>query len=247
MPTAPEEDAATETPRAGGRDQTQVIYRMLREEIISGDLGAGTWISQVQAAERFGVSRGPVREAMRLLEREGLISAAFNHRSRVADMSASDLEQLYAARIVNEALSIAASVPAFSDDDLAEITEMADQLQDLAGTDMTVWEPLHRRFHAKLVQHAGDQLLQIVSQLYDHSERYRRASIAVDPRAWALSSSDHPRIAEACATRDPQAAAAELARHLTRTALLALALLAPEHEPKLVRTALSQVTASSTV
>jgi DNA-binding GntR family transcriptional regulator len=239
-------EAVADGPRPGSRDNTLVIHRLIREEILSGDLAAGTWISQVQLARRFGVSRGPVREALRLLEREGLIAAAVNQRARIAEFSIHDLEQLYAARIVTEGLGIAASVPLFTDDDIAGIRDLIGRLDAFADVDMAAWEAVHRRFHTELVKYAGDRLLRMMDQFYDHAERYRRVYITGDPRAWWVGATEHRQIAEACAARDASGAAVQLARHLSRTALTALALIAPEHEPALVRTAVRQVAGPST-
>jgi DNA-binding GntR family transcriptional regulator len=69
----------------GSRDNIAAIHDDLREAILRGDLKAGAVLSQVQLAEQFGVSRGPVREALRLLQREGLVDAELNRRVRVAE------------------------------------------------------------------------------------------------------------------------------------------------------------------
>src|SRR4051812_15215580 len=74
----------------GSRDNTAAIHRQLREAILHGRLEAGAELSQVKLADDFGVSRGPVREALRLLEREGLVEAELNRRVRVASFSPSD-------------------------------------------------------------------------------------------------------------------------------------------------------------
>jgi DNA-binding GntR family transcriptional regulator len=219
-----------------------VIHRAIREEILTGQLEAGTWVSQVQLARRFGVSRGPIREALRLLEREGLIASEVNQRARVAAFSIHDLEQLYAARIVNEGLGIAASVPRFTPDEITDLRDMTQRLDALAGVDMPAWEALHRQFHRHLVRYAGDRLLGMIDQFYDHAERYRRAYITGDPRAWSVGAAEHRQIADACAAREAQLAAAHLARHLSRTALAGLTLTAPEHEPSLLRAAVRQLT-----
>jgi DNA-binding GntR family transcriptional regulator len=229
--------------RARGRDNTPIIHRVIRDEILAGQLPAETWISQVQLAKRFGVSRGPVREAMRLLEREGLIDATLNQRARVTPVSVDDLEQLYAARIVHEGLGIAISVPRFSPDEIKALWCRLDELDALAGGDIIRWEAAHRDFHTELVKYAGRRLTAMLGQFYDHAERYRRVYITGDPRAWSVGAAEHREIVEACAASDAPLAAARLGRHLARTALTAMSLMAPEHEPMSVRAALRQLSA----
>jgi DNA-binding GntR family transcriptional regulator len=223
---------------SGGRDNTVTIHDAIRDQILSGDLHGGTVLSQVQLAEDFGVSRGPVREALRLLQREGLVVAELNRRVRVADFSIHDLEELYAMRILNETLAVFATVPRLS---IAELEAIATDLEDMeavAGIDMPAWEASHRRFHRGLVARSGARLLRLVEQLSDHAERYRRAYIATDTRAWNQGSADHHRIYQAALHGDAAAAGSATAEHLARTALTVLSNAAPQHDPVLVRGAL---------
>jgi DNA-binding GntR family transcriptional regulator len=223
------------------RDSTVVIHRALRAAILRDELSAGEWLSQVQIAKQFGVSRGPVREALRLLEREGLIEAQVNHRARVAPFSIEDLEQLYASRIVTEGLCVSVSVPKFTDGDLAQLQRALVEMDELAGVDVDEWEVVHRRFHLALIAPAGLRMTRMIEQFIDHSERYRRAYIASGPRSWSVGAAEHAEIVEACVARDQALAGALLARHLSRTALTVFMTAAPEHEPAIVRAAVRQV------
>jgi DNA-binding GntR family transcriptional regulator len=228
---------------SGSRDNIAEIHRRLREAILRGEIAAGAELSQVRLADDFGVSRGPVREALRLLQREGLVEAELNRRVRVARFSVEDLEQLYAMRIVTEALGIRATVPFLTDEDLAEIQGCIEEMEACAVTKAYVpWEHAHRRFHHALIAYAGERVVRHLEQLSDHSERYRRAYVAQDPRAWSHGAAEHREIAAACVERDPVAAADALARHLARTALTVLTYAAPDHEPTLVRTAVRAAT-----
>jgi DNA-binding GntR family transcriptional regulator len=219
------------------RDNTAAIHRALRAAILRGEVPAGAELSQVKIAGDFGVSRGPVREALRLLEREGLVEAELNRRVRVAPFSPDDLEQLYALRIVNEAFGIRASVPHLTDEDRASLHADLEEMAGLAGTDASLWEPVHRRFHHTLVAYSGARIVRLIDQLYDHAERYRLVYVRQGPRAWSQGDAEHREIVAACDARDPAEAAAALARHLARTASSVLMEVAPDHEPVLVRSA----------
>lgn len=226
---------------AGARDSTVVIHRELREAILRGTIPAGTGLSQVQLARRFGVSRGPVREALRMLQREGLIEAEVNQRARVAAFSVEDLEQLYAVRVVVEALGIRVSVPHLTDADFAEIERCLAAMDRLAGGDIERWERPHRRFHQLLVSHAGARTVELIDELHDHAERYRRVHAARDPGALAQAAEAHREIVAACRAGDERRAATLLASHLAGTALGVLAIVAPEHETAVVHAAVTQV------
>jgi DNA-binding GntR family transcriptional regulator len=219
------------------RDNTAAIHRRLRERILRGELPAGSELSQVRLADEFGVSRGPLREALRLLEREGLVHAELNRRVRVAPFSPADLEELYALRISTEALAIRATVPHLTGEDLASVHADIEEMGSLVGVDMVRWEHAHRRFHHTLVAYSGARVVRLIEQLYDHAERYRLVYFAQGPRAWSQGDAEHREIVAACQEGDAAAAAAALARHLARTASSVLMQVAPEHEPSLVRTA----------
>jgi DNA-binding GntR family transcriptional regulator len=216
-----------------------VVHRRVRDAILSGELAPGSEMSQVQLARELGVSRTPLREALRMLQREGLVEAEANRRVRVSAFSVDDLEQLYALRVVNEALGIRLTVPAmtpeddtFLDESLLTMSLYARE-QDLDG-----WEEHHRAFHRRLVRYSGDRLRHLLAELADHAERYRRLYVEHEPRAWSVGAAEHEAIVDACHARDPAAAAATLARHLSRTALTVLMYVAPDHEPATIRSAL---------
>jgi DNA-binding GntR family transcriptional regulator len=227
---------------AGARDSTVVVHKRLREAILSGELAAGSELAQAQMAKQFGVSRGPVREAFRLLEREGLIIAEVNQRARVAPFSIEDLEQLYAVRIVTEALGVALTVPRLTSDELDALDTALAEMDALAGSDVVAWEQVHQRFHRLLACHAGARIERLGLDCFEHAERYRRKYVTGEPRAWSQGAAEHSEIVEACRARDAALASAHLARHLSRTALTVLMLVAPEPEPQTVRAAVRQVT-----
>lgn len=227
---------------AAARDSTVVIHRALREAILTNEIAAGAELSQARVARDFGVSRGPVREAFRLLEREGLLHSEVNQRARVAPFSIEDLEQLYAVRIVNESLAVALSVPRFSPAELDRLDAALERMDALAGVDVAEWEVVHAGFHRLLAVHAGERLQRLTEQCVEHAERYRRVYVTTQPRAWTVGAAEHREIVEACRARDASLAAARLARHLSRTALSVLMTVAPDHDPQVVRGAVRQVT-----
>ena len=220
------------------RDMTWTVYNSLRESILTGALRPGEYLSQVKLANDLGVSRGPLREAVRLLQREGLVEAEVNRRGRVSSFSVEDLEQLYAMRIVQEALAIRINVPQFTTQDHDKLRGLLRRMDELADKDLRLWRQADREFHLALVGYAGERMLRALGELYDHADRYVWLYIKGVPRALSIAGEEHRRIAERCIAGDAPAAAAELARHLARTALTVLTHHAPEHDPTPVRAAL---------
>jgi DNA-binding GntR family transcriptional regulator len=233
-------------PDGGGPNRAQQVTReihdRLRRDILSGALPAGQPISQVQLAAKLGVSRTPLREALRLLEREGLVEAEHNKQVRVARSSIEDLEQVYAMRITLEALAVRFSLPAMTSDDIEAMAEAHEKMRLYADRrDYERWELPHREFHSKLLERSGILLRRTLSQLSDHVERYRYIASTQAPMAWPNSITDHQAILTATRAGDVAAVVEAVGRHYARVALNAVTLAAPEHDPRQVREALRLV------
>lgn len=225
-----------------GRDSTEVAYLQLRRAIVRCEIPSGVHLSQRELSELTGVGRTPLREALRMLQRDGLVEAEPNHRVRVADFSIPDLEQLYAMRISLETLAIRLTVPLFQKDELRRLESLLQQMSTLPTPDeYERWETPHRAFHLSLVSRAGTRIVTMIAQLSDHAERYRRFYSTEAPRANERGQREHSAIVDACLARDPGAAAERLARHYSSVALGTLAVLAPEYDPIVVRSALQSV------
>jgi DNA-binding GntR family transcriptional regulator len=224
------------------RDEFDFVHRELRRAILAGELEPGRRLSQVQLAERMGMSRGPLREALRMLQREGLVEYERNRQVRVARFSIPDLEQLYAMRITLEAMAIRLTVPRLGGPEVAELDRLMCEMDELAvAGDVEAWEVPHRSFHRRLTAGAGERVIRTLDELADHSERYRRVYVSSTPRAWSQGAAEHASIVAAVRERDVDAAAERLARHLARTALSVMTTVAPEHEPAVVRSVLRTV------
>ena len=237
-------EAAAIADDAGGRNRgsAQAVYEELRRAIINGKLGQGSVLSQVDLSRTLGVSRTPLREALRMLQAEGLVESELNRKVRVASFTIEDLEQLYASRIVLEALGISQSVREMTEDDLAELHRCLREMdRHAADQDFDAWEIPHTEFHRGLVAYAGQRAVGMIRQLADGALRYRRVYVAEGPRAWSHTAVEHRAIVAACEQRDPRLAASELARHLARTALTVIAMVDPSHDPVPVRAALALV------
>lgn len=212
---------------------------LIREWILSGELGPGTSLSQVELARQLGVSRGPLREALRLLQYEGLIVHEHNLRARVAEVSAQDVDHLYAMRIALESLAVAISTPLLTRADLDKLNELLVEMDTLAHNGaIEPWEEAHREFHAILVRPAGERFDHECSRLFDHAQRYRRIYISSERPRWIDSVAEHQTIALAAQSGDSEAAALATADHLARTAMVVLANVDPGYNAAAVRRAL---------
>lgn len=174
-----------------------------------------------------------------MLQREGFVHQEHNHRARVAELSVTDLDELYAMRISLESMAVALATPLITEAELAQVDELLVQMDQLAHQgDLTAWEDPHREFHATLVRPAGARFARECAYLSDHSERYRRLFVKQQPHVWATGAREHHAIVEAVRSGDQNLAAARIAKHLARTAVVVVGTMEPGHEPVAVRRAL---------
>lgn len=230
-------------PRDSRVSNTEDVHLRLREMLLNGEIRPGVVLSQVKLAHQLGVSTTPLREAMRLLQAEGLLIAEHNRRSRVALIDPDDIDAVYASRILVEALAIGLTVPTLTaEDDRALAADLAAMAAAAEAQDIGAWEPLHRGFHRRLIKGCDDALARCIEPVVNRSERYRRSSLYGSPaRSWAIGNEEHEAIVAACTARRPEEAAVLLARHYARSALTAIAKIAPEKDPVTVRAALQLI------
>jgi DNA-binding GntR family transcriptional regulator len=222
------------------RNSVAEIHQILRGQIITNQLVAGTELNQVQLAKALGVSRGPVREALRMLQDEGLVEARTNLRPRVAPIYPEQVDSLYAQRILLEVLGVTVTLPTLSPADRERSDVLAEEAirpQDDREAHMMA----HYEFHRLLVSELPNPLMTSCDRLFSQTERFRRFYSEHTASHGDIAAAEHRRLARACRERDVTSAVTVLAEHYTRTALQVLAVLAPGYEPRAVRGALALV------
>lgn len=222
------------------RQLVNYAHRRLREAILSNDIPADTALSQVQLARQLGLSRTPLREALRLLEHEGLARVEVNKKVTVANVSPEDLDALYALRIQQESLAIFAAVRAFDPENIQRASEHLAAMEDAAGAhDYERWTEHHRVFHMSLVAGVNDRLTRSIHQHFDHAERYRMIYLSESETNWERSTLEHREILDAVLTRKPAEASELLAQHYSHTARGVLAAIDGCYTPDLMNAAVT--------
>lgn len=220
----------------------------LRAAIMSGDMAPGQVLSQVDLARGFGVSRTPLREALRMLQEEGLITAELNKRARVAVPNADDLELIYSTRLLLSALATVITVPLMTKADIAAMASALADMRSAAGrNDVTAWRRADKAFHHVHMAHGSASLRREVEGLFERASQYRAIWLRDEPHRQAMIVSDHEAILRACQARDSAAAVAGVARHLSRIALAVLAYIDPAHEPVTIRRTVQLANASGDI
>jgi DNA-binding GntR family transcriptional regulator len=193
------------------------VAAYLRDLILHDVLKPGDRIRQEEVAERFGTSRLPVREALRMLEAEGLTEHEPNKGARVPRLSMHEVDVVYRMRERLEPLALTESVPRLTDDDHAHLEEIQEQIE--ANADLDRFLDLDREFH--LGTYAGchiDSLNAMVTRLWNSTQHYRRAYVAMGgpARMWVVNA-EHRLLLDAVVRRDTTDAERFLEGHIRRT------------------------------
>ncbi len=204
-------------PSTGGAASERIAAH-LRTAILAGEIAPGERIRQEEVAARLGTSRLPVREALRILEAEGLTEHTANKGARVPRLDPGELDVLYRMRERLEPLALTESLPHLTDADLAELADIHERI--MADDDLREFLVLDRAFH--LGSYAGcasEQLTGSVVRLWNSTQPYRRAFMSLDGRPHRREVVDHEHrlILDALARRDPEDAERYLAGHIRRT------------------------------
>lgn len=191
------------------------ITQRLREAITSGLLRPGERLQQEELAQRLGVSRMPIREALQRLEAEGLVVLQPYRGAVVAGVSARELQEIYEIRIALETLALELGVPRFDQEGLDDLEAILRRM-DTEG-EATTWLELNTEFHSGLYA-AADRalLLEHIDNLRNKSDRYLRLFAARRDRT-EQAQQEHWEIIAACRARDTHGAVARLRRHLEST------------------------------
>ena len=151
------------------------VLAQLRQAISTGALLPGQQLVQEALAERFGVSRVPLREALQILEGEGQVVHEVNRGYFVAELSITDLVEVYRLRSLLEAEAARAAVPLLNDADIDAMAKLLDQVDHAAASgDVSTMTQANRAFHFALIDAAQmPRLSRIVSSLWDATDVYR--------------------------------------------------------------------------
>jgi DNA-binding GntR family transcriptional regulator len=157
------------------RTAQEAVLGELRRMLVTGELAPGEPLRQEALAETLGVSRVPVREALKVLEGEGAVVHEPHKGYVVAELSVDDLVEVYRLREILEAEAIRVAVPRLTSSDLDELAAAAAEV-DAAGRtgDVTAMTDANRRFHFLLFDAAGmPRLSRTLRQLWDATDVYR--------------------------------------------------------------------------
>lgn len=193
------------------------IANLIREEILRGELEPGVSARQDEIAQRLSVSRVPVREALRILVAEGLMTCEPQKGFRVARLAPEDAREILEIRSILEVQALRWAFANITPEDLAQASTALAQSEATGSIDE--WSDMNGRFHSAVLSPCRrPQLLAMITQLNNRVDRYIRLLVALgDYRSRAQR--EHRAILAAIDVGNVDAAASLLKQHIEDTAM----------------------------
>lgn len=191
---------------------TSFVVEELRQGILSGAIAEGTPLRQDELADKFGLSRMPIRDAIRQLEAEGLVIQEPHKGATVATMTTEDIVEIFDMRIMAECTALKIAFDSIAENHLTELNDVISAMD--ATDDPDQLSKLNQRFHGLLYQDAKRPRLQaLIKSLHDSVDRYLRF-LLINLDYHKKSQHDHKQIVKACASGDRDSAVKILEEHL---------------------------------
>lgn len=193
----------------------EVVFHTLRNAILTGDIEPGERLMEIKLAQKLGVSRTPIREAIRKLELEGLVVMAPRRGAQVAKITQEDMTQVLEVRAVLEGLAIELACDKVDSEKLDVLREkMIEFEKAVKGGDVVEIATKDVEFHDAIYDAAGNRrLVQILNNLREQMYRYRLEYIKEEEKRQELIA-EHKNIVEAIADKNKEKAKESILLHI---------------------------------
>ncbi len=196
-------------------------YQELRRMILEGGLEPGTRLLLRNLAEQLGLSIQPIRDAIKMLERDGLVDTESHRGATVTQISVDAVIELIGVRLWLEILAVREAVPGHTDASLAEVREAmaaAEQVMETEG-DGLAYSQANRRLHEAIEAPAPPHLVELITDLWEQLWRARRrmSLFSLAPTSARSAQREHRALVAAVARRDAEAAAEVMTHHREST------------------------------
>jgi DNA-binding GntR family transcriptional regulator len=199
------------------RGSSEKIAHELRAQILAGTIAPGSRILQEQLAAEFGASRLPVRDALRRLQADGLVSIVANTGAWVSKLSKKECEEAYQIRERLEPLLLRQSTEQMQPETTGALLKLVEQME--ASVDVETFLRLDREFHLLAYSHGPDGMLKdLVVRLWNTTQHYRRAFVKLSGiETGSVTHLEHRLILDAMVRGDLDDLEINLAAHIRRT------------------------------
>ncbi len=193
----------------------ELVLEAIREAIINGDLKPRERLMEIQLAEELGVSRTPIREALRKLEMEGFIVMVPRKGAYVADLSFKDIADVFEIRSALESLAAGLAAERITDEELEEMERLlVEKAEAIAANNIDKLIDVDTKFHEAIYKASrNERLSNIINNLREQIQRFRATTLAY-PGRMKTSLDEHRGIVEALQARDIQLSSQLAGEHI---------------------------------
>ncbi|MBU3615271.1 GntR family transcriptional regulator [Polynucleobacter sp. Latsch14-2] len=192
------------------------VAERLRTQIFAHELAPGSWLDEQSLAQQFGISRTPMREAIKVLASEGLVTTKMNRGAYVTEVDRGDLEQIFTVLALLEGQAARETAAKATEEDLTNLDNLHHRLEKAAADrDVEQFFDVNVKFHDLIQEIAGNKWMnEVIGDLRKVLKLQRRDSLS---RAGRLQNSliEHRAILQAILKRDAIAAELAMRKHLT--------------------------------
>ena len=202
-------------PMMESRPIRDIAYEVLKHGIITGEIPAGERIVETEYADRLHISRTPLREALRKLERDGLVEYVMRRGVVVRAVNLSDVEEIYTIRNALEMLTLPAIIERATAEDIERLREKLRAMDELmAAGDIETLSPLTRAFHAQLTSLCGQQrILRVIESQDEFITKFSAMAIRKEQHLWDAHQ-EHYRLVDLVEQRDLEGFRALMQKHI---------------------------------
>ena len=213
-------------PMMESRPIREIAYEVLKHAIITGEIPAGERIVETDYAERLHISRTPLREALRKLERDGLVEYVLRRGVVVRAFTIADVEEIYTIRNALELLTLPSIIEKATAEDITDLRgKLAEMDRLVAARDIETLSPLTRAFHSQLTHLSGQyRVLRVIEGQDEYITRFSAMAIHAETELEAASA-EHHRLVDLIEARDLEGFTDLMKRHIDRSKECCLAAL----------------------
>lgn len=195
------------------------VYLILEEAILLGKIKQGDRLIEEDLASKLGISRAPIREALRMMQKEGLIVISPRKGAFVNSISPEDIAEIYEVSSALEGLAVKLFCFRYTDEELASLQQLyAGMEEQVRKMDMVQYRKLNRQFHAALIQGSRNKRIkEICGVLQKQISWFQNMNLSMQSRM-EISLQEHKHIIDAFLAKDPEAAGNAAGEHIALAA-----------------------------
>ena len=218
-------------PMMESRPIREIAYEVLKHAIITGEIPAGERIVETDYADRLHISRTPLREALRKLERDGLVEYVLRRGVVVRAFTIADVEEIYTIRNALEMLTLPAIIANATEEDIASMRAQLREMDDLiAAKDYESLSPITRAFHRQMTNLCGqNRILRVIEGQDEFITRFSAMAIRQEDKLLEAQA-EHYALVDLIEKRDLAGFQELTARHINRSKEMCLASLAEQRK-----------------